>query len=238
MLTIYGALNSRASRIAWVAEELGLDYDHVPVVQASRLADPAAPGAPVNTASAEFLAVNPAGLIPTVVDDGLMLTESLAINLYLVRKHGGPLAPRDLAEETLMLQWTLWAATEVEPFAIDIIVNRQIRDETDYSEAEMAAALKMLAPRMRVLDRALGDGGGHLVGGRFTVADINVAEVVGYAAGAPELFDGCDHLGRWLVACRARPAAAAVAARRAAEPLPDGWRDAYRRVLRPGRPAL
>src|SRR5580704_6753950 len=78
-LKIYGVLRSRASRNVWLAKELGLAFEHVTVIQAYRLADPAASGAPLNTASAEFRAVNPDGLIPAIDDDGLVLHESLAI---------------------------------------------------------------------------------------------------------------------------------------------------------------
>ena len=92
MLTIYGVYRSRASRNYWLADELGLPYVSVPVIQAYRLDDPAAPDAPLNTQSPEFLAVNPTGLIPCIDDGGFVMTESLAINLYLARKHGGPLA--------------------------------------------------------------------------------------------------------------------------------------------------
>ena len=63
-LTIYGVLRSRASRVIWTADELGVAYEHVPVVQARRLATPAATDAPLNTASPEFLAINPNVKIP------------------------------------------------------------------------------------------------------------------------------------------------------------------------------
>ena len=56
-----------------------------------------------------------------------------------------------------------------------------------------------------MLDAALAKDG-HLVGGRFTVADINVAEVVRYAQAAPELFDAAPRVKAWLAACQARPA--------------------------------
>jgi glutathione S-transferase len=59
MLTLYGVCRSRASRALWLLNETGTPFVHVPVIQAYRLADPAAAGAPRNTASAEFLAVNP-----------------------------------------------------------------------------------------------------------------------------------------------------------------------------------
>ena len=91
MLTIYGVYRSRASRNIWLANEIGLAFRHVPVIQSYRLPDPAAADAPLNTASPAFLAVNPNGLIPSIDDDGLVLHESLAINLYLARKYGGAL---------------------------------------------------------------------------------------------------------------------------------------------------
>ena len=61
-------------------------------MQASRLDNPLSPEAPINTMSAEFLAVNPMGMIPAIKDGDLVMHESLAINLYLARKYGGPLA--------------------------------------------------------------------------------------------------------------------------------------------------
>jgi len=105
-LKIYGILRSRASRVVWLAKELGLAFEHVPVLQAYKLADPSGPDAPFNTASPAFRAVNPNGLIPSIEDDGFTLSESLAINLYLAKKHGGPLAPRDVREDGLMTMWT------------------------------------------------------------------------------------------------------------------------------------
>ncbi|MGD9884218.1 MAG: glutathione S-transferase family protein, partial [Reyranella sp.] len=114
MLTIYGVYRSRASRNIWLAEELGLPFKLVPVIQHYRLPDPTAAGAPLNTRSPDFLKVNPNGHVPTIDDDGLVLHESLAINLYLARKHGGPLAPANLAEDGEMTMWALWAATELE----------------------------------------------------------------------------------------------------------------------------
>lgn len=68
------------------------------------------------------------------------------------------------------------------------------------------------------LDKHLSASGGHVVGGRFTVADINVAEVVRYAMPAKELFDAAPHVATWLAACHSRPAFKAMMAARDAEP--------------------
>ncbi len=108
MITIHGVYRSRASRNYWLADELGLEIRANPVIQGYRLDDPQAKGAALNTASPAFLAISAAGAIPVMEDDGFVLTESLAINMYLARKTGGPLAPTDAREDAQMLQWALY----------------------------------------------------------------------------------------------------------------------------------
>jgi len=217
MLTIYGVYRSRASRVLWLAGELGLSFEHVPVIQAYRLPDPSAADAPLNSRSPAFLAINPNGHIPSIDDDGLRLNESLAITLYLAKKHGGPLAPATLAEDAAMMMWALWAATEVEPSALQILTHRLSYPEDRRDAAVAGAAVAALRAPFAVLDRALA-GAGFAVGSRFTVADINLAEVFRYAMPAPELFAAAPRVKAWLAACQARPAFQAMLARREAEP--------------------
>ena len=193
MLTIYGVYRSRASRNIWLANELGLPFKLVPVMQLYRLSGPDAATSVLNTKSPEFLKVNPNGHVPSIDDDGLILHESLAINLYLARKHGGPLAPANVGEDGLMSMWSLWAATEVEPHSLSIA-----------QDGPTAVAIDALRAPFAVLQEALAKG--FLVGDRFTVADINVAEVVRYADGATALFESAPRVKVWFEACRARPA--------------------------------
>jgi glutathione S-transferase len=207
-LTIYGVLRSRASRPIWLAKELGLEYRHVPVIQGYRLPDPSAADAPLNTTSAAFRAINPNGHIPSVEDDGLVLHESMAITLHLARKHGGPLAPRDTTEEALASMWSFWAVTSIEEQALS----------TRAGPEAVARELPGLHRYFAILADALRAGGGWLMGGRFTVADLNVAEVVRYAQGMPELFAAQPAVRDWLAACQARPAFQAMWAEREAEP--------------------
>lgn len=218
MLTIYGCYRSRATRNIWLAYELGLEFRHVPVMQAYRLTNPLAADAPVNTKSPSFLAVNPNGHIPSIDDGGVVLHESLAINLYLARKHGGPLAPRDVAEEGQAAMWTLWAATEVEPHSIQILYHRVGNKPEERNEAVAKAAVLALERPFAVLDQHLAAHGGFAMGGRFTVADIALAEVLRYAQPAPELFKPAPHVAAWLAACQARPAFTRMMEERAREP--------------------
>jgi glutathione S-transferase len=217
-LKIYGVLRSRASRNVWLAKEMGLPFEHVPVIQAYRLPDPSAPDAPLNTASPAYLAINRNGLIPCIDDDGFILNESLAINLYLARKHGGALAPRDIREDGLTTMWTLWAAAGCEPHTLQVLVHRVSKPDGERDEAVARAAVAALRRPFGVLEAALRDGGGHVVGGRFTVADINVAEVLRYAQPAPELFEDHPRVKTWIEACQARPAFREMMTERSAEP--------------------
>jgi glutathione S-transferase len=216
MLTIYGVYRSRASRNIWLAHELGIPFEHVPVMQLYRLPDPPPEGV-LHTRSPEFLKVNPNGRIPAIDDDGLVLHESLAINLYLARKHGRGLGPANLAEDGLMSMWALWAATEVEGHAINILYHRVSNAGRPMDPKIADDAVEALRAPFAVLDAALAKDG-NLVGGRFTVADINVAEVVRYAQAAPELFADAPYVTAWLAACQERPAFKKMWAARDKEP--------------------
>ena len=217
MLTIYGVLRSRASRCVWLAHEIGVPFRHVPVMQVGRLDNPDAADAPLNTRSPAFLTVNPSGHIPSIDDDGLVLHELLAINLYLAKRYGGTLGPADVAEDGQMGMWALWAATEVEPHSIQVLYHRVSYPPAERNPTVARAAVDALRKPLAVLDQALA-ASGFLVGGRFTVADINVAEVVRYALPAPELFEATPVLCGWLEACHGRPAYKRMMADRELEP--------------------
>jgi glutathione S-transferase len=103
-LRIYGIARTRAYRAVWMAMELGLDYEHLPI----EIGDAGA-------RSPEFLAINPNGRLPVIVDDGFVLFESLAITLYLAKKHSaGKLYPATLEGEARTWQWSFWAIAEVD----------------------------------------------------------------------------------------------------------------------------
>jgi glutathione S-transferase len=221
-IKLYGVLRSRASRNDWLLREMGIPYERVDVIQAYRLAKPKAKDAPFNTGSPKFRKVNPNGLIPSLKDGRLVLHESLAINLYLARKYGKKsgtaLAPRNVAEEGQMAMWALWAVTEVEPHSLNILYHRLAKPEAERDATIAADAAAELQRPFDVLEAHLAANGGFVAGGRFTVADINTAEVFRYAQAAPELFTTRPAVRSWLDTCQARPHFKAMMAARNAEP--------------------
>ena len=217
MITIYGVTRSRACRNIWLMKELGQSYTQVPVIQIGRVANPAAPDAPMHTRSPDFLAINPNGHVPSMKDGDLVLHESLAINLYLARKFGGPIAPGTLEEEGLAAMWSLWAATEVEPHSVQILYHKVMKPVDQRDPVILAASIEALKAPFKVLDTAVSNHR-FLMGDRFTVVDINVAEVVRYAMLAPELIAQYPNLKAWIERLHGRPAYKSMMAMRDAEP--------------------
>lgn len=218
MITLYGVYRSRASRPLWLLAETGTPFTHVPVIQSYRLANPSAPDAPLNTATPEFLKVNPQGQIPAYAEDGLVLTESMAITLHIARRHGGLIAPQDAAETALTDQWALFAATGIEAPALEILYTQADGgDRTPEGQAAIAINAEKLRRPLKRLQAHLQDHD-WLVGGRFTVADILVAECLRYAQGHPTLLGEFPAVKRWLETCQARPAFQAMWTARLAEP--------------------
>lgn len=218
MLTIHGVTRSRASRIVWLCHEIGIEFEQVPVIQAYRLSDPDAPDAPLNTRSPQFLALSPASAIPVIEDDGLILSESMACNLYLARKHGQPFGPADPQEDALMTQWSFYAATAIEPDALTLLyLHGSGKALSAGDQAAVGNAAERLTRPLRVVENHLATHG-HMVGGRFTVADINMAEVLRYAQCHDALMERFEAIQAWLTDCQTRPAFQKMWEARLAEP--------------------
>jgi glutathione S-transferase len=197
-LKIYGIPRSRAFRALWLAKELGLDYDNVMTGIGGDTREPA------------FLAINPNGHIPAIDDDGFILWESMAINLYLAKKHGlGSLYPTTLQGEALTWQWSFWGMTEIERPVLTAMFNRAILPEDKRDAAVANQAEKDLQQPLRVLDGAVTKTP-YLVGESFTVADLNVASILSWARPARIDMAAFPKLADWLSRCALRPAAKAA----------------------------
>ena len=171
----------------------------------------------LNTASPAFLAINPVGQIPVLVDGDLVLSESLAITLYLARKLAGPLGPQSNAETAQMEQWSLFAATAIEGPALDIANALNTVPDSVERQAHIDINAEKLRRPLARLDRQL-SGQDWLVGNRFTAADINTAEIVRYAQTHPSLLGEFPAVKAWLERAQSRPAFQAMWAKRNAEP--------------------
>jgi glutathione S-transferase len=196
-LRIYGVARTRAFRALWVAEELGVPYRHLPI----EIGDAGA-------RTPEFLTLNPNGRLPVIVDDGFVLFESLAITLYLAKKHSfGKLYPAALEGEARAWQWSFWAIAEVDR-AVNIWSLHAVRlPPAERIAALREEALKVLGAPFSVLDAAVSMQP-YLLDDEFTVADLNVAAVISRAIDmdlAP-----WPQLKNWLTRCLERPAARAA----------------------------
>ena len=194
MLKIYGVPTSRALGTIWTALELGIDYENVPIGWADD-----------SIHSEAYRTINPNARVPAIEDDGFVLWESLAINLYLVRKHGGPIAPASLTEEALAWQWTLWAGTHLERALLRWGLHSAILDPEERDPAAAEAGRQEAEPLLRVLDDALGRAP-FLAGDRFTVTDLNVGCAMFRTRRVLD-FSGYPRLAAWDRAVGGRPAA-------------------------------
>ncbi len=199
-LTLYGQSQSRAFRVLWMAEELAIDFDHVP----TRFADEAK--------TADYLKINPNGRIPALDDDGFVVWESMAVNLYLAKKYGGDLGPKDLQEDATATQWSLWVMTEVEKTLLQALFHTIGIMGVEKDAAKAAACLEELQPAFGVLNSQL-KGTQYLMGGRFTVADLNVACVLSWTRMVGEDFSKWSDLRSWFGRCIGRDAVARAEAR-------------------------
>jgi glutathione S-transferase len=195
MRKIYGQKRSRAMRCLWVLEELGLEYEHIPLDQNSG-----------ETRTPEYLALNPSGKIPLLVEDDFVLSESTAINAYLASGHAGGLWPRAPRAVAKLNQWVAWAVTELEPPLVAAFREGR-RPPEQIDQARVAAWKADIAKMLKVvLEPHLERHGSMLAGEEFTLADLTVAALVDNVKMFKLLPAECTHTERWLQRSLARPA--------------------------------
>jgi glutathione S-transferase len=177
-----------------MAAELGLDYELVPLAWD----DPA-------LKDEAYLAINPAGRVPAIDDDGFHLSESLAINLYLARKAGSPLYPASLEDEARAWSWTLWAVFDLEAPLDNLRRHRLLLPEAEREPAVIAEAMRRIGPALVLLDTTFADRP-WLAGNAFGVADLNVACVLSPSRTAWLELEPYPEVRSWLDRCHSRPA--------------------------------
>jgi glutathione S-transferase len=205
-LKIHGIGASRAVRPIWTALELGVPFVHIPT--------PYQGGA---TRTPEFLAINPNGHIPVLVDERpegpITVWESMACALYIARVHGradgqsiSPATPREEAEA---LRWSFWTVSELEKDALTVLMHRMAMPE-DQRKPELAEQAEgRLKVPLGVLEQHLqaqmAQGQSYLAAERFTVTDVCVASVATWVRPAVALLAQYPAVSAWLKRCLDRP---------------------------------
>ncbi len=198
-MKFYGSSKSRAARCLWALEEVGAKYEHDPMPN-------------TQAKNPDHLTRNPNGHIPVLEDEGHYIWESMAINLYLAEKYGkNGLWPADVFGHAAAYQWSIWAMTECEPHLLTMLMHKVLlpADQRD-EKAGQKAADSIKAP-LKVLDDAL-KGKEYLLGNTFTIADLNAASVLSWAAMMRLDLSATPAAAAWLQKCLGREANAKVRA--------------------------
>lgn len=206
-IVVYGHPATRVNRPLWLLRELDVPYK----VDTS-----------IHFHSDEFPGANKKQ--PALLDmDGTVMFESLAINLYLIRKYGDNhiLAPANSVEQAGTYQWTMFAMTEFDPRLFELLFHSPLVEKAGHplandasyanyfgrqrSERRRNRIQKELEAPLAVLEKALSSSTSpYLLGDRFTLADLNVAVVLEWAR-LPLGLELASSTQSWLERCMTRP---------------------------------
>ena len=167
-----------------------------------------------------FLAINPNGHIPAVVDERpegpVTVWESMACTLYIVSQYGTGgegIAPANAQEEAEALRWSFWTVTEIEKDALTVLMHRMVMPEerrkpelAEAAEKSLLVPLAVLEQHLQHLQHQQAQGNAYLAANRFTVADLCVASVVSWVRPAQDVLAQFPAIDAWLTACVDRPA--------------------------------
>lgn len=194
-MKLYGFPPTRAMRVEWVLRELELEFEYVQVdVTKGELRTP------------EFLALNPAGKLPVLDDGGFVLTESIAIVLYLAEKHPQKgFVPTGLKERAELNRWLFFTATELEQPVWRIQRNTHGYPPERRLPGEIENARQDFLAMAQVMEKHL-EGRVTLVGDVVTVADFVAAYTLDMAS-LVNLLDDSPNLRAYLERMYARPKA-------------------------------
>lgn len=198
MLKIYAIdkappLASSAGRCFLLLEELGLEYETVGLKFSER-----------EHKSEEYLKLNPNGKIPTLIDDGFVLWESMAINRYLARKHRPELLGKSETDMALVEQWSVWGASEYQtPLLVALRHGMMLPPEKRDSGIFDSEVVK-LNNFHKIIDRALEDKE-YLVGDYITLADLQNAVAINFMKMINVDISNFSNLSKWLEKISNRP---------------------------------
>jgi len=199
-IKLYSWPRSSGTRVSWALEELGLAYEFVEL-----------DGKQGEHRSEKFLALNPHGKVPALVDGEQTFFESGAILLHLADKYGvdARLWPAGGQARADALCWTVWAMTELGPYmmqylyhGLDTPVSYAPADRSkahaEYNRAQFTRCVDALQARLLTREHLLGE---------FTLADVASASWLRFGTMFGVALDAQPQVAAWLARCGARPAA-------------------------------
>ncbi|HEU4534699.1 MAG TPA: glutathione S-transferase family protein [Polyangiaceae bacterium] len=203
-LVFYYAPMTSATRIHWALEELGMPYEKVKL----DLADG-------EHKRPEYLALNPNGKVPLVVDDGTPVFESVAILIHLGQKYGverGLWPAPNTPEHARALAWAVWSAASLSAAIFRLFLNTSSRVPEETRNAAQAELARVEATSLLgVLETEL-EGHDYLLGGPFSFVDLANASAVAFLARTGYDLIPFPRVAAWLGRCTNRPALAVATA--------------------------
>ena len=195
MLKLHFAPNSRAGRIVWLLEELGLPYD------INKMAFH-----PKDLKSDEHRARHPLGRVPVLEDDGVSIYESGAIVEYVFAKHtdGGLKPSVDAPEFPTYLQWFHYCEGMVMPPVNTIVVQTVLLPPERQNKEALEQARRLLTKALQPIDEAL-DGKDYLIG-EFSGADIMLGHAIFMSNRLGCVNDEMQNIKAYVDRIQARPA--------------------------------
>lgn len=193
MLTLYHSPQSRSSRIVWLLEELGVDYEIRQVDIVRGMTGTGAPD-PSNP--------HPAKQVPALRDGDVLITESAAIALYLLERHpdAGLAPPVGHKDRGPFLAWMVWYVAEMEP-AIFYFFGGELDDKPHKARAFANMQQRIVAALV---------AGPYLLGDRFTAVDLFVGSAAQWAR---QVLPDDPRIDAWVERVTARPALARAQAK-------------------------
>jgi glutathione S-transferase len=193
MMKLYEFAPTRSIRVRWTLQELGVPFDAETVnLMTGEHRRP------------EFLALNPAGKVPVLVDGDLVLTESIAIVLHLADRYPDKhLLPADPVQRSEARKWLLFAATELEQPLWRIARHSVLYPEEKRLPADIDLAREDFAPMAQILEAHM-KGREYVVGDSVGAVDFVMAYTLDWAD-MVGLLEDCPTLRDYMVRMYRRP---------------------------------
>jgi glutathione S-transferase len=190
---------STGARTHWALEELGVPYEYVQLDKTKG-----------EHKTAEFLAINPNGKVPALVDDGVAYFESLAIALHLGERYGSErgLWPRDGKDRADALSWSVWGVVELQYNLREYLYHGLASPISYKPEQQSKAAAEFNHERTKknfaMLDKRLADR--EYVCGAFTLVDTVVGSTLRLGQMMGLKIDGMPRVDAYIERINKRPA--------------------------------